>query len=680
MIEWPEASEPGSSNPLSIEIYLREVILESDVTLLGEIDFDVSRVYGGLDWSLRNLAAYAFGTQTLTKAIERWNFKTMWNYPSIIAVWSVSQAQRLDDGTELWATTELSNNGRSHLAKAFTQSIELLGLEKFEEQLVGAQAHMTLARIHALIPNYALPKYVNHVRRSAEFHLAPEVAVAEIIKAQDMSVPIQRLFAHNLDLAVDLVERSITSLRHKVDAGLPPRITQALFHDGAQSRFTARTKDNQVPQVVLDVNARELFLVGHTGWQVTDINLSQVNKENIPSVLVQANRAGGIPVVILNPFDEYLIFDADGYLISGRSVPQSGAWIAWSGNVKIDSSAAVTEALPLHETWDGWRVAYFADFDKIAMDLPNGKTRVLTSRQELQIEDFAVSWMYTVDRKPIFSRMPVLKTNQNVTVIDNLSGSKCQFTQEGSPLSNFESGRIDLTVYAGLGRSKQVQGIVIPEFQLVGDQSPLIKGEQRKLNLRLPPEWIGPTEIVTDYVQASAPQVIQVIDPVGEPFPVCISPTVMTWTVEFINQDPHELDTATKYQLSEIAKARRLVLHGLDLQTPRLLVVDSGIQTLVLEGDRRANECAYDLRPINDTSPNSQIDLKVNLNGRIVELAHFLPVAPSPARQRHQRIELADLARTVVEHGFFSQEEWNSYIAERNLNTEKLKKIRRERM
>ena len=98
MILWPEHAEQDKRNAILIEQELSRIIRQSQVTLLGEIDLDAKQYYAGANFSLRELAVFAFSTDSIKGAISKWTAGNC-HHPAIVAIWSVAQAQNLEDGT-----------------------------------------------------------------------------------------------------------------------------------------------------------------------------------------------------------------------------------------------------------------------------------------------------------------------------------------------------------------------------------------------------------------------------------------------------------------------------------------------------------------------------------------------------------------------------------------------------
>ena len=100
MISWPSSADSDKSNPMTVELNLRRVIQEAQVSLLGELDLDSPSSWANTNWSLSQLAEYVFSFPALRASLtEGINTKARRDrsfdkpiaviYPASIAIWSV---------------------------------------------------------------------------------------------------------------------------------------------------------------------------------------------------------------------------------------------------------------------------------------------------------------------------------------------------------------------------------------------------------------------------------------------------------------------------------------------------------------------------------------------------------------------------------------------------------------
>ena len=341
MILWPAHAEQDKRNPILIEKELSRVIRQSQVTLLGEIDLDAQHSYAGADFSLRELATFAFSTDAIRGALAKWTIGNC-HHPAIVAIWSVAQAQNLEDGKELWTTSNLDGSTLVHLPNAFSEAIAKLGLETFEENLDGMQRHMTLARLHAVIPTYALSKFVAHIKRGNSYHLSPRIILHEIQMAQDMSRAVQKLFEEKPELGLDLISRAIDTFRTGQEAGLPPRLHYALNKRGQGTVSTSNAPILEIPQVALDESRGELYIRSATSWDLINSKGENVNRDCLPMDILIARNQNFDNLRILDPSLGYLVFNLNHELVENSSIPMAGGILLFSESVRFDMTVFAT--------------------------------------------------------------------------------------------------------------------------------------------------------------------------------------------------------------------------------------------------------------------------------------------------------------------------------------------------
>lgn len=678
MSTWPESALVDQRNPVLIEGFLTRRIQESQVTLLGEIDFDAVEDYANTNWSIRKLSNFAFETKVIKQALKQWSTGNCY-YPAIIATWAVAQAQNLEDGSELWTTANLETTARTHLARAFSEAIGVLGLETFEDQLGGMQRHMTLARLHAIIPTYALDKYVSHIKKGATYHLSPRLILSDILKAQDMSRAVQKLFEEKSELGLDLIDRSIQTVRHGKDAGLPPRLTIALTQGISQTTFQIATEHLELPIVALDESAGELYLRGKGNWSlVADDFYTEINSDCLPQQTIFAKNIDYEFFTLLDIIDNYLLFNLELEIVDNKTLPNRGGLILFSNKINIDSSILITEPIDFF-SWPTWKMAYFQAGQKVQVTLENGVIRNLVPRQSLEIAENYSPHLFTLNGFPIFDKSPTLLKGQVATAINHVTNERVSLGPEESLISNIASGPLDITVYAGLGKSRNLKGLLLPGISLVGDFSPLLKNEVRELGINLPENWTGSKIVQVTYEDLESRTPFEVINPALTVMQIYVDLPKLHWSIEFSGEIPEVLNIDTVFQTNRIKNLHRLVLHGLGEHNPRLIFRQGNAQTVV-SGSPRNHDCLYELLVIQDASTKNDARLMVNINGREITLASFKEKPTSPVKRRMVRVlNLSELAATAVQQGVISDEDWNNFEVERRTTAAQLRKSIREK-
>jgi hypothetical protein len=676
LILWPEHAEQDKRNAILIEQELSRIIRQSQVTLLGEIDLDAKQPYAGANFSLRELAVFAFSTDSIKGAISKWTTGNC-HHPAIVAIWSVAQAQNLEDGTELWTTSNLEGTSLIHLPNAFSEAIAKLGLETFEDHLVGMQRHMTLARLHAVIPTYALGKFVTHIRRGSSYHLSPRIILHEIQIAQDMSRAVQKLFEEKPELGLDLISRAVDTFRTGQEAGLPPRLHAALSKRERGNLETNNAPILEIPLVALDESRGELYLRGAASWEITNIQSESVNRDSLPEDIIFAQNQSFDNLKIMDPTQGYLVFNLNYELVENSSVPMSGGILLFSDSVRVDESAFTTESIEFF-SWSGWKLAYLRGGSKLQITLANGAIRNLSSRGALEVMIHASQYLETKKEFPIFFAKPQIAAGQIVTVIDHVKNSRTSYGPEESEITDVEFGPIHLTVYAGLGKSLEIKGLLIPGLRLNGNLSPLLKNETRNLKLEITGGWKVQNAIAIVNDETYKRQTLKVSGSGNQEFEIFIDLPRLYWSIEFEDETPERYDLAARFKIGKLKRIRRVVLHGLGDQTPRLLFKQSDKQT-VLNGKLRNQDCLYDVQIVQDAAQSQVASFVINLGGAELVLADFLLNPEAPVKKKMQRVNLADLAVEALAKGVISEEEWNSYKEEQKINSSKLKNYFREK-
>jgi hypothetical protein len=492
-----------------------------------------------------------------------------------------------------------------------------------------------------------------------------------------MSRAVQKLFEEKPELGLDLISRAVDTFRTGQEAGLPPRLHTALSMRERGNLATNNVPILEIPLVALDESRGELYLRGAASWEITNIQSESVNWDSLPEDIIFAQNQSFDNLKILDPTQGYLVFNLNYELVENSSVPMSGGILLFSDSVRVDESAFTTESIEFF-SWSGWKLAYLRGGSKLQITLANGAIRNLSSRGALEVMIHASQYLETKKEFPIFFAKPQIAAGQIVTVIDHVKNSRTSYGPEQSEIVDVESGPIHLTVYAGLGKSLEVKGFLIPGLKLNGNLSPLLKNENRNLNLEIGEGWKVQNTIAIASDETYERQPLKVSDSNGQDFEIFIDLPRLYWSIEFEDETPERYDVAARFKISKLKRIRRIVLHGLGDQTPRLLFKQSGKQT-VLNGKLRNQDCLYDVQIVQDAAQAQAASFVINLGGVELVLADFLLNPEVPAKKKMQRVNLADLDVEALAKGVISEEEWNSFKEEQKKNSGKLKNYFREK-
>jgi hypothetical protein len=672
-LNWPESADASLANLASIEEFLHDQIQEAHVTLLGELDLKAATDYADLGWSMSKLASFAF-----ERFKSRSNFSDSIGhlYPSIIGIWTVDRAQNFEVGTELWANSGLSDSDNVKLASAFSSAINILGLENFSRELryKPNQRHVNLARMHAILPTYALTKFAAYIRGGVYYHRQPVRVMQSIVEATDIAKPIQRLFEFQPHLGIDLVDRCMKTMRLGNRFGLPPRIAKALSDDPVGKEIDAN-RDLDTPSIFFDVQTGEIYVNGYSGWELSGELSDGLNPDDIPNETITASRDGDRGNIILDPSKGYLLFDQDRRLIEQRSIPASGAYLVWDQGVTFDTSVLVNdEPQRMGRKWREWKWGWCRAGDGIELKLPDGKIIFLGSAPEISITSTPVPNVHWGPSSlKVFGVSPYFEPGQHASVVDNNSESDSRkLSYEGEKLVSDSEKLFDVTVFAGLGRSKSEQGLLLDGFNVLGNHSPFLIDETRIFQVVAPDGWNQADDFTISGVEAIEGKKFQMVKADGLGVNLIYKPSVINWSIEFDDQEIEILNTASAFKYEMLQKIQKMVVHGYFSQEPTVFALDGDAKPQPFQGTSRDQDAVFDLRSLRSSARKQKLDLSMTINGQRIVLVSFYPKA-KPVRVG----DLKDLRAAVDEKGWFTEEQWRDIDIDRQKQNFLNRKINR---
>jgi len=666
LIDWPDHSP--HRNRMSVEVFLRSRITSSQVTLLGELDLDERIDYFGIDVTLAQLADHVFEQDGFQKNLLASN-EDRWGFPACTAIWAISKQQQLQDGTELWSAAGLDQNRTAGLAVLFSKSIEMLGLETFSEKLRNTQHNLMLARMHSLIPNYAMGKYASIIKRSSNYNAPKERILEDITTSQDISKSVSRLFDAKVDLGLDLIERSVKTVRTGKPAGLPLRITNALLNGVSAVKYQKKNNIDLYPVIRLDRDAGVLYISDSKKWELTDETDKRVSLDPLPQSNLWIDQ--GQRLQVLNLEHGYLLFNEDLRIADSRTLSSSG-WILWRKEVNFKKDQLTRDPMPIGN-WPKWEFASYSDLEELLISTWNGEEHLLKARKPLQISTSQVPHIYFLDEFPIFSEMPIIPKDHTLTVVDNLTGESHKIEGEGGILSNKTYGIIDFSIYAGLGRAINIQGLVIPGLSITGLERSLFPQENRSAKVTTSDGWISASEIQIDSKLATS-FALQSPDAANWQLKMDFRP--ITWSFRIGNLEPNRHDKTVTFPYSQFKDFAAVVLHDVVGEAPKIMLKDESKGAAVLLGNMRENDVLYDLKPLRDIQ-SKKFQLFLNDAGREFIIADF----NDEHENREERTkDLRDLAKIASKRWENFAEEWDNYLlGQKKESQELLKRLRNRR-
>lgn len=655
-INWPADADQDAKNPKFIEKFLRAQISESQVTLVGELDLTSPSHYGNTQWSLAEIAEYLIEKPVIGSNLTKSTNEVL-DYAATIVIWAVSRAQNLEDGTELWRNSVLPDSKLSKVAEKFTLAISELNLETFQGMLEGRQRHITLARLHAMIPIYATSKFVEAIRIAHKYHRPKEITLQNIVDNETIPVAVKLLFQTEREIALDLIERSMQVLSTGKNSGLPKRLTDALLKDYSPV-FNKKGFGNLSPTLIFSESESDIY-VGYVpdGWRVIDQNANEINALGSVSMgTTLALGPSGTSFRLLDTAKGFLLFNFEGRLQESNYMPNEGGIIILSRETLINDNYLSTERIPM-ANWQDWNWAIVRPDIDITIKDKSGKEHLIRSKRGIQVEETFIPNLYTNDGAPVSSGWPTIGSNQIVRAIDNFTGNEIDLRANQNRIQNGLGGLIDVSIFGGMGKSRNINQLVIPGLEVENIDRPLTNGERREIRFKFPHQWIGPEVLLIDGGKITEEPHIFVKDPQGHQHKIIVNLPILNWTVEFENQEIQKMYSLGRYKLEDSKKLKSLVLHDANTKLlPNLKISEVSKDSI---GSRVAishgSDFRFDLRTLRDSNEKKEIRLDLVFYDKTINLCSF---------QAKQNIVIKDprqLKAVTTEIGMFTEQDWENF-------------------
>ena len=680
---WPEAETSGAQSPIEIEKFLRSEIIRRQVTLIGELDLVEPTTYAGINWSLLDLANYLVSKPIIRSTLTNtstWS-NGIWPYPATLAIWSVGHAQTEKDGNKLWELLEdYSTSQKSKLAELFYQAVSSLGLEMFEGELENAQKYVQLARIHAMIPDFAIERYAEIINRGVKFNRPKIQILNEITTDTTISKGVQRLFSGNPTIGLDLIERSFNFLAYGYQIDLPDRIKTKLSSTTSLKKNPRKARN--FPQILFVEWERNLEIRGATGWRIEDQNGNEMNHQSLKPNRVFVSSENSEKIEIFNPDNGYFIFDLDGNLTDGRYLPSEGGFLIWNRKVELLSEIPHIEPGYISGAdWNDWQYSYFQDVAHLEVKIENGIIRTLFQKKSLSVKLSPVTHLVDINRDQVFSEYPVLEERQFLKITDNLTEEQWSLEGELGPIIRGQGGSVDLNMSAGLGKTKICRGLIIPGIVVRGLETSLKLREKRKVSIKFrdnwkvtyPPEFVGQSQ--ADLVVYGDPEsevpMIKVLDPTGIEHFIGLEIPILSWSVEYRDRENEMVASHLEHKIEDRRKIQALILHEIDEYVPILKVGE-----VSKSGRQRGRDVRYDLRFLQDDNRDESTEISITWNHESLELVSFRKI---PTKKSLIIKDFKDLLDASIKADIISLESWNEYKSTKIAESKLLKARRRNR-
>lgn len=658
---WPENAPSELGNPRSIEKFLETEIRSRQVTLIGELDLVSETSYAGVSWSLFELASYLVNKNIIKNSLTS-ELMANWNYPATLAIWSVGQAQLAEDGNKLWDIPGYSPGQLANIAAMFTKSIEILDLATFGDELLGAQKHVQLARIHALIPDFAAQRYSEIIHRAVKYNQSKLQIFNYVVDDTIISKGVRRLFSARQEIGLDLIERSFNYLAYGYELDLPDRLKSKLSRGSLQRK--PKQKKDEFPSVIFLEYAGTIEVRGGETWQIIDNNGSLIEHQRVTEHNLYAIKEGSEKVKILDVSAGYLLFDINGNLIYGNTLPLEGGYLLWRENVKILTEMTHLDDghLPL---WSNWTFTFFQNITELLLGLPDGSTKRFESRKTVLVKDFRVSNLQDLNSNSVYTNYPVIEETSYIKLTDHLTDTQIELINHTGPVIQAHGGAIDLTLSSGLGKSKSFKGLVIPELSVAGIENALQIGSIARISFELPENWsFTHPEDFKNQTRANFNfkvepnqdiMVLKVRDHCAQEHFIGLEVPVLSWSIEFSNRESVTVATTLQLDINTRKHVRAIILHGVNEYIPIIYAGD-----VPISGRKRGNDARYDLRLLSDVLTDEESAIGMKWNYQEVTLASFV----KPKSKKMQSVDIKNLAAEAIAKKIISEEDWISYQAE----------------
>lgn len=674
--EWPQSAPQTLANPFDIERFLRNEIERKQISLIGELDLQEPTSYAEIGWSLFDLASYLASKDIIKKSLTPEKME-QWQYPATLAIWTVGKAQIADDGIGLWELEGYSASQLANIALMFSKSIEILQLATFANEFLGKQKHVQLARIHAMIPDFAIHRYAEIVNRSVKYNQAKMQILHQIINDTSISKGVRKLFSARQDIGLDLIERSFNLLAYGYEADLPFRIKSKLKIEGVQTQ--KNRKSNDFPSLHFVEYLGGFEIRGGQAWICIDENGKLIDNKIVKQSNIYATSASNEKIPLVDLSKGYLIFDSKGNLQYGNSMPNNVGYLVWHKNTKILSEIDYLDNgyMPL---WPDWNFTYFQDIRELVLELPDQKVKTLNAPMTLEVKDFIVPYLMDQEGHAVYSRYPEIESGQYFMLTNHLTGEQNEIQESQGKVLDESGGKLDITISTGLGKSRTWKGLVIPDVNLVGIKEAPRLGSKVNLRLTLPPTWnftfpvefSNKTEAVLNFVaQYQEPFTFRVRDNNNSEHFLGLEIPILSWSIEFSNQESITIASTYRLKTGEKKNVRALILHGVNEYLPILNVFG-----IPVEGRRRGQDVRYDLRILSDMSNTRSAAITMKWNYEDVHLIQFT----DPQSNKMQVVDQKNLVKMAITKEIISQEQWDKYqekIQRENQNLRNL--LRRQR-
>lgn len=654
----------------------------SRVSLIGELDL-VSENRDG-----KSLGEWAH------EVIERvgenaQRFKTFKEYPAALAIWLTQHAQQPEAHAFWSGLPDWVQQGR--LGPEYVTALQCLRLNDFQAALINSNRYVQAARIHALLPPFAIPDLFKKVRAAARNGWDAGDLRNHLLESQSTSaVSVRYLLEYAPEQADDLLDRMIKAVRLPGTARelLPSHI--AAVAGGSKSiPVDSNGSSASNPRIHLDVlnyPTLEVILpaVHDAQWSLMGTPVSPIGEgcelpAPTPPVVVQLDE--GDRLTLLPTGQPVLVFSNSGYYIKSGVLPKMGGVLVIEHrlHLKPDPYADLGR---LRGVWATHSAYVVAGNDYEVCDSDSARVALVQSRSDLNVEEEFVSSLFFARRQPVYSEVPRLLADRAL-VIDNAAGVASQRRAGESVVDTGHGPVLSLSIKGErLGDSYEIEGLVMRGARLTTTTT-LLPDRPTHAELTLPIGWSGPQTIELTHNGA---HVIVVSDSTGQTYDLTIEVPSLSWAVHRRQVDPPEwTDEALQREHADLPQIEGLRVNHGEATPPNVTVLAGGrsVQNLVPANQGVGGTSSshyYDLRSVHGlarTNVHETVEIRARLCGDDIVLMCFTTQAEDVQRESPKRIQWKSVSlRDVASEAGYTEDEMR---AARNANREAESAERRER-
>lgn len=618
----------------------------------------VSRVHliGQLDLVSENRDGKSLG-EWASEVIERvgenaQKAKTFRYFPAALAIWLTQHAQQPEAHAFWTGLPDWVQQGK--LGPEYVTALQCLRLNDFQAALINSNRYVQAARIHALLPPFAIPDLFKKVRMAARNGWDAGDLRNHLLESTSTSaVSVRYLLEYAPEEADDLLDRMMKALRIPSTASelLPSHI--ATVTDSTDSISVGlKGSPASSPRIhldALDYPTLEVFLppVPDAQWSLKGTTVSEVGQgceqpAPIPPVVVQLG--GGDPITLLPTGLPVLVFSNLGRYIKSGVLPKMGGMLVVNHglHLKPDPYADLGR---LRGDW-GTHTAYVvAGIDYEVCSSDGARVALVPSRSDISVEEVFVPRLRFAGSQPVYSEVPRLLADRAL-IIDNAAGIASQRLSGDSVVDKDHGPIVSLSIKGErLGDSYEIEGLVMRGARLTTTSTTLLPGRPTHAELTLPIGWSGPETIELVH---NGDHALVVSDSTGQTYDLTIEVPSLSWAVHRRQIESPEWTTLLR-EHADLPKIEGLrVYHG-EATSPNVTVMAGGrpVQSLVpanqgLSGTSSSHY--YDLRSVHGlarTNVHETVEIRARLCGVDIVLMRFAAMAK---KVQWKSVSLRDVA------------------------------------